>query len=190
MNAFETYQEYVAIKSHFTVENYDYFKYNGQTNLSLESFECRNDKYQFQKLSKLRNPKDYLIANAAAGNIQWPGEIVSEKGYDNYIDWKRRRGSQTYLFKQNLGELDTNFSENFACKNGQYPHLLMLYKRGKITLETLTIMDEILNFIPFWNKKIKDTIIWPDLYLLIRKYKPFVSFDKEIYKKMLKDEFL
>ena len=41
MTPFECYRDYVALKSHFSRENYDYFKYNKKSRLSVESFEKR-----------------------------------------------------------------------------------------------------------------------------------------------------
>ena len=51
MNEFEAYKEYIALKLHFT-SDYDYFKYNGKTNVTLHSFEERKDKYHFKRLRR------------------------------------------------------------------------------------------------------------------------------------------
>ena len=51
MNEFEAYQKYIALKLHFT-SDYDYFKYNGKTNVTLNSFNERKDKFHFKKLVK------------------------------------------------------------------------------------------------------------------------------------------
>ena len=51
MNEFEAYQKYIALKLHFT-SDYDYFKYNGKTNVTLNSFNERKDKFHFKKIVK------------------------------------------------------------------------------------------------------------------------------------------
>ena len=55
---FAAFALYNALKLHFTSESYDYFKYNGKTNVSPQSFMTRKDKYQFYKLSRKYNPEE------------------------------------------------------------------------------------------------------------------------------------
>ena len=49
---FAAYALWNALKLHFTSDSYDYFKYNGKTNVSKQTFSIRKDKYQFYKLSR------------------------------------------------------------------------------------------------------------------------------------------
>ena len=51
MNGYEAYKLYLAIKLHFSTEDYDFIKHNGKVNCSLDSFTKRNDKYFFHRLS-------------------------------------------------------------------------------------------------------------------------------------------
>ena len=48
MPAYNCYCLYLAMKNHFTQEEYDFFKYNGKINAIKESFLSRKDRYQFQ----------------------------------------------------------------------------------------------------------------------------------------------
>ena len=71
MNEIEAYQMYLALRLHFTTENYDYFKYNGKVSASLKSFDKRKDKYLFKKLTKKYDEStilNYYIANFIEGN--------------------------------------------------------------------------------------------------------------------------
>ncbi len=43
MTPFESYKTFLAVKSHFTTDNYDYVKYNGKVTASASSFETRKD---------------------------------------------------------------------------------------------------------------------------------------------------
>ena len=38
MTGFEVYQMYLSLKLHFTKDDYDFFKFNGKTRASQESF--------------------------------------------------------------------------------------------------------------------------------------------------------
>ena len=67
-DAFGCFKTYMALKRHFT-SDYDMFKYNGKlNNTGFNNFETRRDKYQFQKLSKLKNPEQFMLANILLGN--------------------------------------------------------------------------------------------------------------------------
>ena len=59
ITGYEAFGIYQALKLHFTTENFDYFKYNGKSKISVTSFENRKDKWFFYKLSrKFVNKKD------------------------------------------------------------------------------------------------------------------------------------
>ena len=51
MTGYETFALFNSLKLHFNRESYDYFKYNGKSNISVDAFENRRDKYHFHKLS-------------------------------------------------------------------------------------------------------------------------------------------
>ena len=49
---YEAYKKYLSIKLHFTKDEYDYFKYNGEINAKYETFIQRNDRYFFVKAAR------------------------------------------------------------------------------------------------------------------------------------------
>ena len=44
MDGFEVYKTYLALKLHFSKDNYNFFTFNGKSRASLQSFEKRKDK--------------------------------------------------------------------------------------------------------------------------------------------------
>lgn len=58
----------------------------------------------------------------------------------------------------------------------------------QISLETLVILNDIMNFFPMWNKKIDDDILWPDFKMKCEKYTPFLNYDKVKFKEILKEK--
>lgn len=187
MTPFEAYKLYMAVKMHFTQPSYDYFKYNGKTNVNQESFNRRKDKYQFQKLSRHKDARHYLVANfISSDGSKWVGDLLSDESRQHYTDWLKRTESLTYNFNQELSSIEDDFMSYFACKDGQHPKLLVLYKQGKISIETLTILNEMLSFFPIWDKKITDTIIWPSIRDKCVKYQPFLKYDKNKIKSLVK----
>jgi hypothetical protein len=184
MNSFEAYQLYTALKLHFTTDSYDFFKYGGKTRASLCAFEKSNQKYQYEKLSKKLNPKNYLIANFLERNIKWPGDLFDEEGEKIYLDFEKRNQSLFYIFKNEIEQFQLS---SIKIKDGQHPRLLQLYKSKKLSIENLIILDDIFNFFSYWNRRINDTIFWPDIHFKCEKYRPFFTYDKDKYKKVLLD---
>lgn len=190
MSAFECYQEYVALKNHFTKPSYDYFKYNGKVKLNNNSFEKRKDKLFFQKLAKHPDVHNFLIANLSDNEKTWIRDLAySENAEKVYKDWLKRQQSLSYVFKQELTKLKSNFNENFICNENQHPYLLRLYLGKEISLETLCLLLEFSGAMKYWNSKLEYDLVWDSLKTKIEKYIPFVKGDKDKLKKIVLDYF-
>ena len=73
-------------------------------------------------------------------------------------------------------------------KPNGYPQLMHFVQLKQVSLETLCILNDIMNFFPMWDKKIDDDIIWPDFKLRCLKYTPFIQYDKQKFKNILKEK--
>ena len=186
MNAFEAYKMYLGIKSHFARQSYSYIKYQGSVRANQISFNKRNDRYYFEKLSDQPDLLNFLVANFLEGDI-WVRDLLKDESQNRYIDWKRRTQSLTHNFERELSRISDNFKDYFVVKNGQHPQLFKEYRQGNISIETLTILNDILNFFPYWDKKITDDIIWPTSRDRCLKYSEFIRYDKSKMKKIIKD---
>jgi hypothetical protein len=190
MSAFECYKEYVALKQHFTKPSYDYFKYNGKSKASLATFEARKDKLYFQKLAKHNDPSNYIVANLVENPKLWIKEIIfSPDAQKVYGEWQRRQQSLTYIFKQDISNLDDDFNSNFICKNNQHPIVMRLYLQHKITIETLSILTKLTGCIPYWEKNMAYDPVAQDIITKIKKYTPFINYDREKIKNIVVDKF-
>jgi hypothetical protein len=74
------------------------------------------------------------------------------------------------------------------CKN-EHPYIIKSYLRKDISIETLVILEKILGFTDKFDNEINDTIFWPDMSRLIKKYKPFVKIEKEKYYELYRRRF-
>ena len=94
MEAYDAYKIYHALKLHFT-SNYDYMKYNGKANASVDSFLKRNDRPFFGKVARKYkdDTKDFFISNFIVNPKGWIGNFNEE----NYLNWKKRNQSLKYL---------------------------------------------------------------------------------------------
>jgi hypothetical protein len=177
MTAFECYQEYVSLKTHFTTFSYDYFQRNGKTTANWDSYEKRKDKLFFEKLRKFKDVQGFLVANLLDNDSFYVGDcVLNERTRDIYIDWKKRTESLSYRLRQDLNKLDDDFDTNFRVNDG-HPYILRLFLQGEICLETLVILFTMVNILPSWNKQLDDPI-WKMMRRKILKYKPFLKYDQ------------
>jgi len=189
---FEAFALYNALKTHFTSSSYDFFKYNGKTNVSKDSFMKNKAKYQFYKLSRkysLEQLRNFFLANFIYGDSTWVGEMLGPEGDKAYSKWQKTNQSLTYVFENDIIRLVGNDAPDqmLIVNDGQHPKLLREVMSGTIAIETMVILNDIMNFFPMWNRKISDDIIWPNWRLKCEKYAPFVTYDKVKFKNILKE---
>lgn len=190
---FAAFALYNALKLHFTSTSYDFFKYHGKTNVSKDTFLKRKDKYSFYKLSRkysLDELRNFYVANFVYGDSNWVGEMTGPSGEDVYKKWQKISQSLTYNFESDIVrilEQANSPDELVKVRSGEYPDLLIGAMQNSISIETLVILNDMMNFFSMWDKKISDDIIWPSWKLKCEKYAPFISYDKVKFKKILKE---
>lgn len=190
MTSFEAYQLFLAIKQHFTIPTYDYFKYNGKVRASANAFENRKDKYGFEKLSRLPDPKTRLLA-CNLSDITWINEVVSDKGAKAEASYLKKVQGLSHAFKTELNTFPRPIDQMIKLLPGQqYPLLLVMYLNQKISIQTMIVLDSILHFIPRWDLKMHDDLLWPDISSKLAKYRPFLEFDKEKFRQLAVAELI
>ena len=179
---------YCALKAHFK-GGYDYHRFSGQTKVSRDSFWKRKDRIFFVKLASKYGKNDSEVLNYFVSNF-----IKNREGYianfnkENYEDWLQRKKMFYELFSQEMQPLVKNFEPLFECKNEQHPTLLKEYLGKRVSLETMIILDELVEFSKKWNKELVwDDFVWPDVKKLMNNYKGFLTIRAERYRmKLLK----
>lgn len=186
--AFEAYQKFLALHSHFYQKGYDYFKYNKKIRASYERFLNRKDKYFFRKLANQDDIEGYVVSNILYTTRKiWITDLFDENAEDNHKKWKKINESLFYNFKEDLSKVHNDVGMSILVKGGQHPDLLKKYLAGDINPETLVIIDSVMNIFEYWKSHIEDNVVWPEVYLKLYKYSKFVKFDKIKYKKYLID---
>ncbi len=193
---FECYKAYLALKQHFTKDNYDFIKYQGKVRASKATFYKRRDRLFFEKLS--RNKKDHEIIDFFVSNFiscddpqtLWIGDII-KNGNEKYLDWKKRIESLSYNFKQDLTDISSrvNIIEYIKVDGSKHPHILKDYLSGKIYLETLIILDKFLKFSTKYNENLNDPV-WKSTSKIIHKYSPFLNISTEKYESIIRGVLL
>lgn len=186
MSAFDTYCLYLALKNHFSRESYDFFKYNGKTNANKESFMSRRDRFQFQKMSRMYNDdelQDAVIANILKDKT-WIGDMIDEEAHSNFIDYRKRHQSLSYTFSN---ELDTLFAKEtpekvFRSTGNSFAPILTYIIREDVSMETAVILDQFIGFSKNFDS------LFDNHRMKIQKYAPFIAFDKNKMKSILKEK--
>jgi hypothetical protein len=192
MTGYDFYKLYNAIRLHFSSESYNFFTFDGQIKSSVDAFEKRKDKYVFHKLARMYKEEvavSFLVANFVAGNASFSRKLVSAEAAKAYTEWMRVTESMSETFKNDLARIvpvPTEFNKLFEVNDGQLPRLLVCLQQKDITIETMVILNNILDFIRIWDKKIEDDVIYPKYSMKIRKYGSFLTVDTSKYKNLLK----
>jgi len=179
MEPYDAFRIYQSMKLHFESDTYDAIKYNYKTSANPNSFWKRKDKYFFAKVGKMfdhiEQIIEYYASHFVAGN-KWIGDMIQNES--TYMQWLRKKESMSYLFEQDLLKLKEEFSgfDNLFIIN-QYPNLINKYLSGEISLETVVIINNLVGFMNKADKKITETIVWPEVSRKIRKYGAFLKFD-------------
>lgn len=187
--AFEVYRMYLALKLHFTTDQYNVIDQQGRVRASKQSFFKRKDMMSINKVAKKYSDKEianFLIANFVSGD-RWGGMFDVEAA-ERYIAWKKRMESLQYQFESDVDliqfemeKIGETFEHAFKISNSEHPYILKSYMRGTTSIETLVILDTICRYSSLFDAKLDADLVWPDLSRTIRKYKPFLKFSKEKY---------
>lgn len=187
MDAFQVYKYYLALKLHFTTDKYDVIKQKGKVRASRQAFAKRSDLFAINKIAKKYSDEEvanFLIANFVSGD-RWGG-VFDADARETYLEWKKRIEGLTYTFNRDLDNLELEMEQNnlsienlFSVSKDSHPYIIKAYLRKSITIETLVILDKILNLIEKYDTEVNDTIVYPDISRLVKKYRPFLKFDLE-----------
>ena len=174
-------------------------RYNYKTSVKEKSFFARKDKYFFAKLAKRYPEKqtliNYYIANFAHhtdGKV-WVGELVDTQSEDVYAAWLKIHDSLSYVYDQDIQKLSDycskhklRFDQLFQAglDDQSHPLVMRLFTQGEITLETVTILDILTDFMKRADKLITETILWPSLSRKLRKYRVFLQIDRKKMKEI------
>ena len=182
MEPIDVYLMYCAMKAHFGKSDYDFVTYKGKTRIKRDTFYKRKDRSFFVRLARKYKTeeqiKNYFISNF----------IKDKKGYianftdENYESWKLKRKNFFEIFEVEMKPLVESFENLYVVENRQHPKLMREFLGGRVSLETLIILDELVGYGTTWIEEMKDDIIWIDLNNLMDNYERFLTIDQEQYR--------
>lgn len=189
MEPFEVYRYYLALRLHFTTDQYDVIKQQGRVRASKQSFFKRKDLLAIRRVAENYSDKeivDFLVANFVSGD-RWGG-IFDTESKERYLGWKKRIESLSYTFEKELLKIqrfctkaNISFRDIFSVSKNQHPYIIKLYLRNDVSIETLVILEKLFSFSSKLDDELKDDLVWPDVSRTIKKYVPFLNIKKEKY---------
>lgn len=188
ISGYETFCLYLALKNHFTLDSYDYFKYNGKTrHISKETYLSRRDRFQFEKLArKCDNLEDHLVANFLKDKT-WVGDLLDDEAFDNTKAYVKINQSMSYVFRNELERIgDIKPALRF---DSQYPNIIPTLMNGTISYQTFVILNHFIQFIPKFDAKLPDDFIWSKLSFKAKRFAPFIvrDLDQKKFANILKE---
>ena len=200
MQGFDVYRTYLAFKQHFSNPNFDFFQYEGKVKAKESTYHDRKDFYFFETLARKHTDqeiKEFFLATFISADDPakvWIGN-VQKHGKANWLVWTKLHESLSYVVKQDLNRVvehmeakACSFNDLFETMGSTHPELLRLYIKRRISLESLITLDIVLGFMVQWDKKLHDPL-WESLSMKIKKYKPFLSINKNKYKGIIREAF-
>jgi hypothetical protein len=188
MDGFKAYKYYMAVKLHFTKDNFDVFKNRGNIKGTREAFNARNDRYAFEKLArKFPVDKDliqFYVANFAYGN---ESAVYASEEADTYLlEWNKRKQSITKVFSDDCSRILMDAYKNkikeegiFDLTNKSYSSILKLFLGKQISLETVRILDDFRPMVEPWKENTSMLLLWENEIRRIEKSKGFVKYDTD-----------
>ena len=174
-------------------------EFNTTLGIKLETFTKRNDKYFFHKLSKKYNAEeavDFFVSNFLHQDKAWIGNLAKSDGHDIYFDYKKRKDSFTYQFRNECNSIRNNmdnkrlsFDDLFMVNGGQHPIFFKLLLSKQICNETFVVFEELLGFTRKWNKEIEEKVVWPIYAKRLKKFAPFLRYNRTETKLIMKEIF-
>ena len=183
----DIYLMYCAMKAHFGKGKYYFVQYEGKTKVSRDSFFKRKDRYFFARLAKkYDDPK--VIQNWLLSNF-----VKDRKGYianftdENYDSWRLKREGFFDMFAVEMHSLVQEFEPLFEVNGSNHPKLLKEYLGKRVSIETMIVLEVLVEYCKNWDKQLSDDIVWQDTRKLMNDYKRFLTIDPRKYKmKLLK----
>lgn len=102
--------------------------------------------------------------------------------------WENRILNLSTVIDNDVSLLALNdFKECFYSKS---PIAYSYWEQGKISTETLTILDETLKLFEKWDKTLEPKFIWKEKSKFLKRYGMFINKDVQYMKNVLQKHFL
>jgi len=193
---FETYIDYVYIKTHFTMESFNWNYNSVYKRIPFETYLKRRDCKLFTSLH-LKYPNRIDRCNLIISSFLLNSSChISDIYFDDEIkmfhtDRMGRVKSLEYVISKDIANLaDFMYDSKFTLRdlfisNGELP---LIFKKsqeifGGITDETLSVLDKGLAY----TEQSKSDPLWSEIAFKLKKYKPFLTVESSKIKQYIEN---
>ena len=184
MDDYNLFKTYIAMKSHFTSDSYDYVKYGGKTSISESAYQKRKDKASFKIVAGWL-PQKHCESLLLAHFIELNDFTISflcenpARSQKIYNKWKERTSNLLDTYNKDLKILSAASSGSWKdCvqqRDDDYPLIFKMVMSGKITPETYSLLDDLFQHTSKTYKGMDTDLMFQGLNLKYRKYRSFLS---------------
>ncbi len=189
MKGYDAYRMYLAMRNHFKTKKFN-FANKQFAKAKEDTYDKRKDKYFFVKLSRKYDEQQlakFYLANFVQENGEWIG-AMSAHGEKHYLEYIKKLESLSYVFKSDaltMRDHCENFDDLF--KGNPHPPLIKLWMGGKITLESVVIMEKMFEFC---ERVTATDPVWEIAKTKIIKYEQLLQTSTDKHRKVLKELYL
>jgi hypothetical protein len=179
-----------SIRMHFMADKFDAVSRGFTRRIAEEKLVGRKDIFAFQKMAKrlqsVDNGIEFCVGNVIAGETWFPSFTE-----DNMLKYQKSIQSLGHNLQADCKKLAEQYNLDQCLQHqvGNYPIIVQKQLEGQVSFETVIVLQSLTNFLDHANKRITETLLWPDLYRRYKKYSTFVLFDKERIKQIVLDSF-
>ena len=194
MDGYKAFKYYLAVKLHFTRDNFDVFKNRGNIKGSRDAFNARNDRYIFERLAR-KFPVDKDLIQFYVSNFAYGNDAVVysyEEAETNFLEWNKRKQSITKVFSDDCDRILLSLYKEkikpefvFNFNGSTYPLLLKLFLGKIITIETVKIFDIKQQLVYDWKMNSSVMLLWENEIRRIEKLTGFIKFEDTKIDKVL-----
>lgn len=194
---YNLYLCFIALKNHFTTEEYDFLKYNGKIRGNKELFYKRNDYRLYRSLSAKLSQKDtipFLVSQFISFNNVSVSSILEQPllAQKKYLEWKERTMDLKLLYESDLKIISerSNYSwYNLISQNDyDYPLLFKLVSSSTISPETYSLLNDLFRQTSKKYRGLENDTLFLSLNLKYKKYRSFINLSlKDVLRMTPKD---
>lgn len=176
----------MTVKKHYSTPKYSAFT-NKPVRVPESKFLYRPERYRMKRLcDKHKTPKEliqYFVANFALETSDFLYQS-GDYGDSSFMRWEAYKQSTTYNFKTDIDTL-VSYMESKSItmedmrRENMIPmlHLMII---GKISIQSVVLLDEIYNFLTAWTTSVNMNPLYATHALRVHKTKCFIKADKAV----------
>lgn len=184
MDDYNLFKTYVALKSHFTTDDYDFIRYGGKCKITEKAYQKRKDVKSFRVVAgwlpqKLCVP--FLVSHfvdLTSFNMSFVMENPA-KSQKIFNRWKERTKDVLEAYRTDLRTIavESNYSwrDCITQRDEDYPLLFKMVMSGRITPETYSMLDSLFHFTNKDYKGMDTDVMFLSLNVKYRKYRRFLA---------------